>query len=350
VVDVDSPEDLVIAALEQLGLAAQVPMPDDPAALVSDLIVDPGEAGVALQLKRSALVTDQTVERLLSSRPAPGHSEESPVLFVVADRVTKAARQLLLSRQAGYLDLRGHLGLRSPRLIVVGDVEPLETRPERTRPLRGKVGLEVGAALLMRPERGPAVRELARELSRSASTVSQILAAFRRDRLVDDSNRVTNSRLFWEMADHWPSGGQQMAQLPPPGASSSISVPLRLGLDAVGQGEGWALAGSAGAVALGAPIAVRADQPLDFFVPDQAIVRRAQKLLGMASSYEQAGCVLRVAPVPAVCAERVEPESSFFDWPTAHPLFVALDLAQDAGRGREVLESWTPAKDWARVW
>lgn len=346
----DSPEDLVIAAFEQLGLTAQVPMPDDPSGILADLVVDPWEAGVALQLKRSALVTDQTAERLLSSQPMPGTTEESPVLFVVADRVTKAARQLLLSRRAGYLDLRGHIGLRSPRLIVVGDVESLETRPERTRPLSGKVGMEVAAALLMRPERGPAVRELARELSRSASTVSQILAALRHDRLVDENNRVTNTRLFWELADQWPSGGQELAQLPAPGASSAISVPLRLGLDTVGKGEGWALCGSAGAVALGAPIAVRADQPLDFFVPDQAIVRRAQKVLGVASVYEQALCVLRVAPVPAVCVERVEPERGFYEWPTAHPLFVALDLAQDAGRGREVLESWTPAKDRARVW
>ena len=28
--------------------------------------------------------------------------------------------------------------------------------------------------------------------------------------------------------------------------------------------------------------------------------------------------------------------------PTAHPLFLALDLAQDPGRGREILDQWQP--------
>ena len=32
------------------------------------------------------------------------------------------------------------------------------------------------------------------------------------------------------------------------------------------------------------------------------------------------------------------------------PLFVALDLAQDPGRGKEVLSDWTPPEPWHRVW
>jgi hypothetical protein len=36
-------------------------------------------------------------------------------------------------------------------------------------------------------------------------------------------------------------------------------------------------------------------------------------------------------------------------WPVAHPLFVALDLAQDTGRGREILDAWTPTEG-TRVW
>jgi hypothetical protein len=39
-----------------------------------------------------------------------------------------------------------------------------------------------------------------------------------------------------------------------------------------------------------------------------------------------------------------------FEWPLAHPVFVALDLAQDTGRGREILDAWTPPERWARVW
>jgi hypothetical protein len=31
-------------------------------------------------------------------------------------------------------------------------------------------------------------------------------------------------------------------------------------------------------------------------------------------------------------------------------VFVALDLAQDVGRGREILAAWTPDSRWSRVW
>ena len=103
-------------------------------------------------------------------------------------------------------------------------------------------------------------------------------------------------------------------------------------------------------MAYGAPLAVRADQLLDFYVPDQVTARRAIALLGAASSRSQARCAVRVAPVPAVCGHRVDLATNPFEWPLAHPLFVALDLAQDAGRGREILDAWTPPDRWARVW
>jgi hypothetical protein len=34
-------------------------------------------------------------------------------------------------------------------------------------------------------------------------------------------------------------------------------------------------------------------------------------------------------------------------WPLAHPVAVALDLAQDRARGREILDDWSPPE---RVW
>jgi hypothetical protein len=125
--------------------------------------------------------------------------------------------------------------------------------------------------------------------------------------------------------------------------------PLHLGLDNVEASTGWALTDSAAAVAYDAPLAVRADQLLDFFVPDQATQRRATALLGAAPSSSQARCAVRIAPVPAACSQRVDVAAPF-DWPLAHPLFVALDLAQDSGRGREILEAWTPPQRWTRVW
>ena len=131
---------------------------------------------------------------------------------------------------------------------------------------------------------------------------------------------------------------------------ASLTKALRLGLDDVEHESGWALTDSAAAVAYGAPVVIRSDQALDFFVADQSVIRRAITLLGAAASTSQARATVRNAPVPAIVQRRIRLESSAVDWPLAHPLFVALDLAQDLGRGREILEAWTPDDRWIRVW
>jgi len=331
---------LVIDALAQLGIQAQpAGGTHDPGA---DLVIGP--SGTRVQVKRRALVSDDVAERLLSEVPRPSDS----VLLVVGDRVTEVARRLLTARRAGYYDLRGHLALRSEGVVIEADVEPVTGRAGRTHALSGSAGLEVAVALLMAPAAGAAVRELARRLGRSASTVSQVLAALRRDDLIDGQHRVEGTRLFWQVADRWPTDRVHLAQVPAKDAPTAR--PLRLGLDDVAGTAGWVLTDSAAAVAYGAPLAVRAGQLLDFYVPDQATVRRAATLLGTAVSRSQARCAVRAAPVPAVCGHRVDLAASPFGWPLAHPLFVALDLAQDAGRGREVLSAWTPQERWARAW
>ena len=272
------------------------------------------------------------------------------MLLVVGDRVTETARRLLIEHRAGYYDLRGHLALRSDSVVIDADVEPVSGRVERKHALSGSAGLEVATALLMAPAAGAAVRELARTLGRSASTVSEVLAALRRAGLVDQRHRVEGTQLFWQVADRWPAARVYLARVPVPGDDATIARPLRLGLDNAESTTGWALTDSAAAVAYGAPLAVRTDQLLDFYVPDQATARRATALLGAAPSRSQARCAVRVAPVPAACSHRVDLATSPFEWPLAHPLFVALDLAQDAGRGREILDAWTPPDRWARVW
>lgn len=335
-------EALLVDALGQLGVQARqaVGVPDQGI----DLVIEPG--GTHVQVKRRALVTDEVVRRLLTETPSPPGS----VLLVVGDRVTERARRLLIEHHAGYYDLRGHLALRSPSVVIDADVEPVSGHVERTHALSGNAGLEVATALLMEPGAGVAVRELARRLDRSASTVSEVLAGLRRAGLVDERHRVEGTQLFWQVADRWPATRVHLARLPMPGTDATITKPLQLGLDDAENTIGWALTDSAAAVAFGAPLAVRTGQLLDFYVPDQAILRRATALLGTASSRSQARCAVRVAPVPAACSHRVDLVTNPFEWPLAHPVFVALDLAQDAGRGREVLGAWTPPDRWVRVW
>ena len=171
---VDS-EALVVDALAQLGIQARqaVGVPGQGI----DLVIEP--VGTQVLVKRRALVTDDVAERLLAETPRSPDS----VLLVVGDRVTATARKLLLAHRAGYYDLRGHLALRSDGVVIDADVEPVSGRDERRSALSGSAGLEVATALLMAPNAGAAVRELARTLGRSASTVSEVLSALRRDGL-----------------------------------------------------------------------------------------------------------------------------------------------------------------------
>jgi hypothetical protein len=335
-------KDLLVDALAQIGVQARqaVGVGDDGI----DVVIEPG--GIYVQVKRRALVTDDVARRLLAETPPPSGA----VLLLIGDRVTEAARRLLVEHRAGYYDLRGHLALRSDNVVIDADVEPVFGQADRTDALSGSAGLEVAIALLMDPAAGFKVRELARGLGRSASTVSTVLAVLRRTGLVDEGHRVVGTQLFWQVADRWPAQRVHLSQLPLPGHESTATRPLRLGLDDVETTTGWALTDSAAAAAYGAPLAVRTGQLLDFYVPDQATMRRAVVLLGSASSRSEARCAVRVAPVESVCNHRVDLETSPYEWPVAHPVFVALDLAQDAGRGREALEAWTPPEGWSRVW
>ncbi|GEP39410.1 hypothetical protein NPS01_30730 [Nocardioides psychrotolerans] len=335
-------EALVVDAFAQLEIDAQRPAGASDGV---DVVLDLVGVRTVLQVKRRALVTDEVAERLIRE-PVPADAH----LFVVGDRVTGAARRLLTARGGGYYDLRGRLGLRTDRIVIDAEVEPIKGRSERSQALAGKVGLEVATALLMDPNRAGAVRELARELGRSASTVSDVLAALRNAGLLDSDNVVHGSELFWQVAERWGSPRTYLASMPNPGTDNDPLQPLGLNRFDVGNETGWALTDSVAAAVYGAPMAVQSGQLQDFFVPDESIVRRAVTLLGAVAPGSQARCSVRVAPVPAVCSLRVDVDTNPTEWPLAHPLFVALDLAQDIGRGREILEAWTPEARWARVW
>lgn len=327
-------ETLVIDAFAQLGIEARLLAGAPPD---GDLVVGLDGFDAELTLKRRSLVTDAIASQLLKG-------VGDAVLLVVADRVTESARRLLTARGAGYLDLRGRLALRTGPILIDAGVEPIRERAERVDALSGKAGLEVAVALLLEPERGAPVRELARELGRSASTVSEVLKALRRQGLVDESNRVIGTDLFWQVADRWSTPQTYVAQLPDPRDPSAKA--LSLGLD---DEVGWSTVGSVPASVYGAPVVAREDQVVEFYVPDVVTVRRAVTLLGAAPTASSAKASVRVAPVPAVLMHRETPRARGLRWPAARPLFVALDLAQDRGRGREILDAWTPSEG-IRVW
>lgn len=331
----------MVDAFAEMGINAQLsnPTADDGV----DLMLDINGVHLAVEVKRRSLVDAAAAEQILRGPAVPGR-----VLMVVGDRVTERARQVLTVRGVGYLDLRGRLALRADGVVIDTVVKAFATRPVRADASRGKVGLEVACAILMKPERGAAVRELARQLGRSASTVSGVLASLRGDGLLDDENMVTDSRLFWRVAESWASPRTYLSQLPLPGDTPVVQA-LRLGMEDAAA-AGWALSDSAAAAVYGAPVAFRSGQALDFYVSDQAVQRRATSLLGAPATPSQAQATVRIAPVPAVVQNRIDIGTNTLGWPLAHPLFVALDLASDPGRGREILDAWTPDDRWSRVW
>lgn len=185
--------------------------------------------------------------------------------------------------------------------------------------------------------------------------VADRITAEARERLARGGSRRRGAQacragLFWELAGHWKPESRDLASLPIPGPARDNAA-LHLGLDDVESTAGWALTDTVAAAVYGAPVGMRADHPRDFYVLDQSTMRRAVQVLGPAATPSSRAGRVRLAPVSSVCTRRVDATAWVNEhWPLANPLFVALDLAQDPGRGREILDGWTPRKPWHRVW
>lgn len=331
-------------ALEAAGARTSRPEAGDAS---TDLVLDLGGAHVPVEAKRWAVFPEHAVRaNPVFHQPA----DPSVLRVVIADRIGKEARQALQDVGWGWLDLRGTLHVQGPGILIHTQVPAAWERSGPRNPLAARAGLAVACALLSSPNDEHTVRGLARRLGRSPSTVSEILKALKNESLVETTANRPTSELFWSVADVWPSKRASLAGVPGPG-TRPVNEALQLGLDDVETTIGWALTDTLAAAAYGAPVAVRADQPADYFVPTDALLRRARTLLGIAPSPGEVRATVRVAPVPEVCQRRVDAAAwSVEAWPLAPPLFVALDLAQDAGRGREILNDWDPPERWTRVW
>jgi hypothetical protein len=296
----------------------------------ADLYVDTGARRLPVRIKVLSLADVAAVTPLLA------HAETSRRLnVIVADRVVEPARALLARPGWGYLDRRGRLALRGPGLVVDVPVPATIERPAPTPPLATGVGREVAVAFLL-GEETETVRGLARRLLRSPSAVSTAFAGLRAEGLIDDAMKPVVPDLFWALAAQWRSPVVHLLRAPSSGTSRDKALDV----------DGWALTDTRAAMEYGAPVAVGSAYPPDFAVPDKWTLDRAKRLLGAADATAY-GATVRVARVPWVCTRRVEHGD---EWPLAHPLFVALDLAADPGRGREVLDAWTPPEPWRRVW
>ncbi|MGH2554163.1 MAG: winged helix-turn-helix transcriptional regulator [Actinomycetota bacterium] len=346
-VDVDWMDAFVAAVT---GLGARVSEPEASTDAAFDLFINLSGRTVRVNLKRVSTATPSTLHPLFAERRITAPDDAIPVL--VGDRIVERARDLLRSRGWSWLDLRGHLHLQGPGILVDTKVQPFVSRPERSDALAGQAGLEVAALILLHPDSRPSIRGIARELKRSPSTVSDIMKSLRNEGIIARDGQTAYRDLFWRLAGSWNTSSAALTTEPDPG-SASLDRALQLGLDDPESTTGWAMTDTVAATLYGAPIGTRSDYPPDFYVPTKAVFHRALRLLGHTQDSAKRKCRIRVAPVAMACDHRIDAarrRPSNGHWPLAHPLFVALDLAGDPGRGSEILEDWNPPEPWRRVW
>lgn len=271
----------------------------------------------------------------------------SGVHVVVGNKISEDARSHFSREGWSWFDRRigAHLahGTRTLEIRFVpgdsfrDDGAPHETAlasPRSDGPIRGRAGMSYAAALLLEPAEPPTMRAVAREAHMSPTAISNAAKLLAAQGLVVDG-RPALPDLFWALADVW----RPVKTAPVAAAPDPTSAQLAYNLDDL-DAPGWAVAGDRAALELGAPVFTTDDRPW-FWVPNQTEARRAQRALGTADQ-EHRAATIAVPPTPLVVTRRVPPTNGSAPWPLAHPLFIALDLARDPGRGREILEQWHP--------
>ena len=296
-----------------------------------DLIATVDGIEIPIEMKAASVINPETVARMLASTDK---RRKSVARVVVGDLITGPAQRVLRDAGWGWLDRRGHLVLRAKGVHVDADVPPDERPATGAAPMRisGTAAISWAAALLLAPEDPPSMREVARQVSLSHSAIVAASKRLKAASLIRADGRPLIPELFWALAEQWHPSSVALAQLPPAGDAGTYGA---LGVNLEGDGPGWAVAGTVGAVAWGAPVVIGSAYPPDFYVPSAVNLRQATLRLGEAPRIEDRACTVAVAPTPLVCAQRFDRDSSEWGhWRFAHGLFAALDLAQDRARRR----------------
>lgn len=305
----NSPAEEAARSLEALAV---------PAIALSPAVVEVAGRQISVETRRSVSRTE-----------AEGLARQLAGGLLVADRISTEARRVLAEGRVAWLDRRGHLQLRGTALHIDADVPPLiGPEPTRVTDPFAPTGLDIGMALLLEPEEAHRTTELATMIGRSPGRVSEILAALRDRGLVDRAGRPSIPDLFNEMADAWAPAWRPLGSLPQ--SDSDL----------------YRLSGTLGAVWHKAPVVATADWPAELYVESQGELRSVLRSYGASPGTPSAG---QVAVCPSRYGWSVPAQLPHHDFPVANHVVIALDLAQDRGRGREILEGWNP-EGHVRVW
>lgn len=286
---------------------------------------------------------------------------------VVANQLSAEAKDLLTEENAtgrsfgwSWLDRRGELALNHPKAsgVIQFDLDAMDRNPSRPGgwglasprsdgPIRGRAGISYASAVLLDPTSRPSIREVAAAAEMSHGAVGEAARLLRDAGLIRPDGEPEIPDLFDALADAW--GPTRIAPV--------ASVPGRSDADRLHTNAddldlpGWGVGGDEAALVWGAPMFLAGSRPW-IWVPTDADARRGTRTLEPAR-WDESLAVLAVAPTLLVCRTRLRPpgdvQPDFL--PTVHPLFLALELAQDQARGREILDQWTPDRlDIHRVW
>jgi hypothetical protein len=333
-------------AFDAVGLPATEPPGLDGGA---DLVVQGPRGLLAVDSKSLALADCGRVQSLIDRyAQEPADPSESEIIRVlVADQLPDESRDLLKRHGWGYLDRRGEFWLRTSDLFINDTTiaSSSRSRTETDAPIRGRVGLGAATWILMHPREELVTRQLARTLDASPSTVHEALKRLRDQALLDRAGRPLVPELFNAVANVWRPERVSVARPPEPDEDEILEMNLH------DDGPGWVVSGTVAAAAAGAGVVVAEGAPPDFYVPSAGVLRRAIRRLGKADFVDR-GATVALAPTTLVTDESHYVGSHYapwLSWPIAHPVAIALDLAQDQSRGREILAEWTP-EGFDRVW
>jgi hypothetical protein len=334
-------------ALQALGVQAE------PLASVGDgardlIIGNPASPVVQLDATYRAHPSPREVAAL------PDLTQDRVVRVLVAERLSPAARHVLNARGWAWLDLSGHLRLVRWPVVIDADVPAREPSVERRRPvLATDVGLDVACALLANPVDRLSVRRVVNITGRSISSVHRTLTALDDAGLRSRKGLPVTPDLFWEAAGQWRPRRLPLRRVPKTTDEPTALLEMRVdgGSPAAGV-AGWAIGGDVAARVWGAEMVATSEYPVDFYVPSDNVLRAALSLYEEAPFHDRAATVA-LPPARWACRQRLAASrgtgTQGSRWPLVHPLFVALDLAQDPARGREVLATWEP-EDYVGVW
>lgn len=342
----DEAEGALRHALVALGLT---PVDTGRSDSGADLTVAVDGRLLSFDLKYYALVDLPRATHLSSLAARPTNSASAAIPVVISDRIVEQARQALRRAGVCWFDLRGHLFLTAPGLRVDVDTPRSSGVKRSPEPIAGRVGLATAIDILLHgPQSRASVRDTARRIHAAPSSVSVAMKALRQANFMDDQGADLPA-LFWATVPYWTPHWVGVSRYPHPDRPMRNPA-LQIGFDDT-DGAGWALTGDLAAAALGAPLGVPSDAPPQLYVPTRQAHRLAISILEESSSSASPKARLAVAPVRAACEQRIDTAGRHNEpWLLARTLFIALDLAQDPGRGTDILREWHPSIGGDRVW